>query len=791
MKRPIAVAITLLTALAATLPGMPLRAATDDAHTKHRLLEQEKQSVNLYKAYFPSVELARKAAITFHAQLLESNYAGGYLIFELDAADMDKLRSFGFRFEQATEFIQRRNQVLSQLQSLQAGRSATTAAGTAAPGDVSIQSIPSFTCYETVEETFAAAQAFVTAKPTLATWIDVGDSWEKTQGGGGYDLRVLKLTNSAIVADKPKLFINSAIHAREYTTAPLVLEFARWLVNGHGTNADATWILDHHEVHLMLHANPDGRKKAETGLSWRKNTNNNFCANTNTRGIDLNRNFSFSWNSTAGQGSSGNACDLTYRGPSAGSEPEVQAIQTYVRSLWTDRRGPLPTDAAPTDTSGIHLDIHSYSQLVLWPWGTTSTPAPNGAALQTLGRKFAFFNGYTPQQSIGLYPTDGTSDGVSYGELGVAAYTIELGTAFFETCTNYNNVIKPNNLPALIYAAKVVRTPYITPAGPDVTTLTLSNDASGAGVQAGVNLALTASVTDTRFNNSNGTEPTQAIAAAEYTLDVPPWQPGAAAVVLGASDGAFNSSTEGVGGAINTAGLPVGKHTVFVRARDAGGAWGAVSAVFLNIVSGAPALNAAFTQSCTNLACGFNGSGSSGNVTSYQWNFGDGSTGSGANVSHSFAAAGSYSVTLTVSDGVTSDSETLIVTVSAAPQPGSVTETTSSNNTRATAQLITPNPATVNGTISSSSDTDYYSVSLGAGKTLNATLTPNATSDYDLRLYNASGTLVARSELGTGQVDTATITNSGTAAVTVYARVLYYSGGTGATNGKYTLSLSQ
>ena len=51
-----------------------------------------------------------------------------------------------------------------------------------------------------------------------------------------------------------------------------------------------------------------------------------------------------------------------------------------------------------------------------------SAPAPNGTALQTLGRKFAYFNGHTPEQSYGLYPTDGTSDGVSYGELGVAAF---------------------------------------------------------------------------------------------------------------------------------------------------------------------------------------------------------------------------------------------------------------------------------------------------------------------------------------------------------------------------------
>ena len=154
--------------------------------------------------------------------------------------------------------------------------------------------------------------------------------------------------------------------------------------------------------------------------------------------------------------------------------------------------------------------------------GHTTTPAPNGTALQTLGRKFAFFNGYTPQQSIGLYPTDGTSDGVSYGELGVAAYTFELGTSFFESCTDYNNTIKPNNLPALIYAAKVVRTPYLTPAGPDVTSVALSSSTGarrhGSDAQ--------------RFGHRHALQQqqrhraTQAIAGAEYYIDMPPWAGG-------------------------------------------------------------------------------------------------------------------------------------------------------------------------------------------------------------------------------------------------------------------------
>lgn len=112
-----------------------------------------------------------------------------------------------------------------------------------------------------------------------------------------------------------------------------------------------------------------------------------------------------------------------------------------------------------------------------------------------------------------------------------------------------------------------------------------------------------------------------------------------------------------------------------------------------------------------------------------------------------------------------------------------------SNNTRATAQSITVNPATVSGTMGTSSDTDYFKVTIGTGKTLTSTLTPNGSSDYDLYLYNASGTLLASSELGTGQVDSIVRTNTG-AATTWYVRVYYYSGLTGS-GGTYTLGLSQ
>jgi len=128
--------------------------------------------------------------------------------------------------------------------------------------------------------------------------------------------------------------------------------------------------------------------------------------------------------------------------------------------------------------------------------------------------------------------------------------------------------------------------------------------------------------------------------------------------------------------------------------------------------------------------------------------------------------------------------------LSASQPPGPTISETESNNTIATANALTQTNTTVNGTMSASSDADYFKVTLPAGKTLTVTMTPNATSDYDLELYNASGTKLASSVKGAGQVDTVTRANTGTGAVDLYAKVIYYSGGTGATSGKYTVNAS-
>ena len=270
----------------------------------------------------------------------EVNYDKGYLVIDVDRAGWHELVDMGFTVEVDGE---RTADLLRPHVKL--------------PGQV--EGIPGFPCYRTVEETFASAQKLAQHRPNLATWIDIGDSWEKMTAGGlpGYDIKVLKLTNSAIPGPKPKLIINAAIHAREYTTAELVTRFGEYLVRNYGKNADVTWILDNQEVHLVLQSNPDGRKIAETGILWRKNTDSNDgCGSSSSWGTDLNRNYPYNWGCCGG--SSGNACSETYRGPSAASEPEVQAVRNYLMAELPDygdpQQGPIPADAA-----GMFMDIHS------------------------------------------------------------------------------------------------------------------------------------------------------------------------------------------------------------------------------------------------------------------------------------------------------------------------------------------------------------------------------------------------------------------------------------------------
>lgn len=433
--------------------------------------------------------------------------------------------------------------------------------------------------YRTVVETRAALENAQSAHPDLAEFFTYGRSWQHltSNGSQGHEMFGIRLTNRLRPGPKPTFFFMAAIHSRELATTELTLRFIDHLLNGYGVDGDATWLLDEHQIVVVPTVNPDGRVMAEQGYLQRKNMNSSYgggCPNpptpTSQYGVDLNRNTDFKWGIIDTPGTP--RCGQTYPGPAAASEPETAALQSLVLSLFADQRGPLDTDAAPMTTTGMFLTLHSYSDLVLWPWGWTNSPAPNGNELSLIGRKFASYNGYTAQQSIDLYATSGTTDDWAYGVLGIPAMTFEVGPAsgscggFFPpfTCLDggTGGAFWTRNLPAFLYAARIARAPYDVVQGPTPEFLS-------ATLIDGNQVELRAQLDEQR----NGGQP---IVAAEYYVDTPPWR-GGTPIEMDPLDGAFNTQIET---ATSIIGPFEGRRLIYVRGRDSTGKWGPVRAVF-------------------------------------------------------------------------------------------------------------------------------------------------------------------------------------------------------------------
>ena len=428
------------------------------------------------------------------------------------------------------------------------------------------ETIPDYPCFRTVTELYAHLEQVVDDHVGIADLSIIGFSH------GGQAIKVLRITNKQIPGDKPVLFVMANIHGREMITPEVASSFIDYLTDNYGQDADITWVIDHHEIHIVVTSNPDGHVKNEPGQPWawwRKNTNPSNGCETGNYGVDLNRNHSFQWGCCGG--SSTNTCDDTYRGPSAGSEMETQVVQNYVRLIFPDQRGPNLDDAAPDDATGILISLHSYGNLVLWPWGFTDSPVPNHTGMEALGQKLAFYNGYTPSQSYDLYPTDGTTDEWAYGDLGIAAFTFEIGSSsdgFYPSCNRYDALVN-RNIPALFFAAKTVRTPYQTAQGPDVINLSVS---PALVPEKGI-YQLSAAIADD-FINSNQ------IVAAEYYIDIPPWA-GGIGIGMQALDGQFDSVNEEVIAEISAQYSSEETPLIYVRGQNENGFWGPISAVFL------------------------------------------------------------------------------------------------------------------------------------------------------------------------------------------------------------------
>jgi hypothetical protein len=328
--------------------------------------------------------------------------------------------------------------------------------------------------YRTVDSYEADLQALADANPELASLHDIGDSWLKTQGEGGHDVYAICLTKIAEGdcetdpdSTKPRFSLIAQMHAREIATGEVAWRWIEKLVDGYGTDAAVTELMDTTEIWVVPIANPDGVDIVASGgddpILQRKNANDTNGNCGDSLGVDLNRNSTFEWGND-----STNPCSETYQGPSAGSEPETQAVEDWLRALHPDQRGENATDPAPDDARDVFITLHSYGEYIIIPWGYTSDVAPNDAQLRSLGASMSESNGYfvgTNDDTVG-YSTSGTTDDMGYGELGVASFTFEIGPdsgncgGFFPAFECVDETLWPENEGALMTAAQAAAAPY-------------------------------------------------------------------------------------------------------------------------------------------------------------------------------------------------------------------------------------------------------------------------------------------------------------------------------------------
>lgn len=110
------------------------------------------------------------------------------------------------------------------------------------------------------------------------------------------------------------------------------------------------------------------------------------------------------------------------------------------------------------------------------------------------------------------------------------------------------------------------------------------------------------------------------------------------------------------------------------------------------------------------------------------------------------------------------------------PPPATFTPYTEveSNGTTGTANVIPALPVKITAKIGTTTDLDYFKSSVGAGKVMTLKMTPPSTKDYDLYVYNSAGTLITKSENGSGAVENISVSNTGTTAAIVYIQIKGY-----------------
>lgn len=302
--------------------------------------------------------------------------------------------------------------------------------------------------FHNYKELDLAMKKLETDNPGMVKLRTIGKSLE------GRDITAIHINSDADslktgLSGKPGIVFMGTHHAREHVSTEMPLLFAQYLLKNK-MSKELGALMEKRDIWIIPMVNPDGvEHDIATGVyqSWRKNRRNN---GNGTYGVDLNRNYGYMWGTG---GSSKNSASDVYMGTEPFSEPETKAIKTFV-----DDRPNL----------SIMISFHTFSELILYPWGHKYAEIDNPKDITTfkaMAEKMATWNGYKPEQSSDLYIASGDTTDWAYGVHGIFAFTFELspssifGGGFYPGQEIIDSVFEDNLKPCL-YLLDLADDPY-------------------------------------------------------------------------------------------------------------------------------------------------------------------------------------------------------------------------------------------------------------------------------------------------------------------------------------------
>ncbi len=272
--------------------------------------------------------------------------------------------------------------------------------------------------------------------PNIAsTKINLGTTHESRTIWG---IKISDNPNINESAIEPMAYFDGLHHAREPMSSEVQLYYMFWLCENYGTDPEATYLINNRELFFVPCVNPDGYVYNQTtnpngGGTWRKNRRNNGSC----YGVDLNRNYSYGWGYNSG--SSNDPCSDTYRGPSAFSEPESQAIRDFLLL-----RHPK-----------IALSMHSVAGSALNPYSYCDT-AIRYDIYSDYSSEFCQTNQYpygTVIEMLDYYSSGTTRDYMH--SIGTYGWTVEISGSSFWPATTEIIPLNILNLPMMRYISWV------------------------------------------------------------------------------------------------------------------------------------------------------------------------------------------------------------------------------------------------------------------------------------------------------------------------------------------------